>query len=392
MSVLLWFRFSCAIQLQRASQEISISTIFCPLRFRQHPQGKLYKTIHAHYITAVQTNKNCVKEHELKANIKRDNCLPNKPTWNWFHSATVAVIRQPLGHRHLFDGFQSTKPSVDLRLVVFAMAARISPVRPFPPNTCRINDGDLQRDATFPLRNPLFYPAQSRTLAAPASINPSPPLAGHRCARQESEVLQIRRLTRSAHSARPPFKNCCGRPSGLKIRDYSDLLSIVADSQIHQNYIIIFLNHSQTPQIWPNGAQCFDFGRCWEPFRVLFSIKLCDLLNLLSCNRYQAIFCFYFSGPHLYASKLHHIVMLFLAPFLVATFPIIYVDFLRKCSIFGTPWKSSGIRSGFPKRKSGAKVLNKYCTWCSLVPTSETLKHREMLGGLDLIFAYAFRC
>ena len=36
---------------------ISISMDLFPLRLRQHPQGKQDKTIHAHYITAMQPNK-----------------------------------------------------------------------------------------------------------------------------------------------------------------------------------------------------------------------------------------------------------------------------------------------------------------------------------------------
>ena len=58
----------------------------------------------------------------------------------------------------------------------------------------------------------------------------------HKRARQESEILQIHIVTRYAHSAGPPSKNCSRRPSGLKLPD-SLILFIFAASRNHKNHV-----------------------------------------------------------------------------------------------------------------------------------------------------------
>jgi hypothetical protein len=55
---------------------------------------------------------------------------------------------------------------VSLTLGSSLIQIRISPLRPIPQRTCRINDRNLRRNGTSPLHIPLAYPARSGTLAS----------------------------------------------------------------------------------------------------------------------------------------------------------------------------------------------------------------------------------
>ena len=70
-------------------------------------------------------------------------------------------------------------------------------------------------------------------------------------------------------------------------------------------------------------------------------------------------------------------------------FVLIYVDLKEN---YQTALKSSVRKIGAPNRPSGVKTLKMYSRLVFVSPTRETLKHSEMLSGLDLLFVYVFHC
>ena len=103
-----------------------------------------------------------VEKHELKQILRRIATCRTNP-----YEIGFTLPPSPLSADPLVIGTFSTA-SKDSRSVVFAKAAIISPVRPFPQNTKRISDADLQRNEAFPLHCPLAYLARSGTIAARA--------------------------------------------------------------------------------------------------------------------------------------------------------------------------------------------------------------------------------
>ena len=96
-------------------------------------------------------------------------------------------------------------------------------------------------------------------------------------------------------------------PSGLKIRDSSNCLSISADPSSSFFHPFLTTPPQKKPQIRPDVPKCLNLVDVGHLFGIRFSITFRDLLTLLDCNSIKRKPHLYLSRPHLFASKIHHI-------------------------------------------------------------------------------------
>ena len=118
---------------------------------------------------------------------------------------------------------------------------------------------------------------------------------------------------------------------------------------------MLFLNRPKNSNFLTDAPKVFNFNRFGMPFGAPFSINFRDLLNLLNCNKYNAITSITSQGT----SFLHQFYIIS-SVFRHRSWSPLFNSlcwFYQKIVNLGTPSKSSGRQNGTTNRPRAAKLL-----------------------------------